>query len=1097
MKTHQIRCFNLTINNHYLMNLLPKIAIYAMALMIAGVTTAYAQVVPPSANASSLAKFANTPVNFYTGTPTIQVPLVSLPSKTMSVSVGLSYHASGIKVQDMASSVGLGWTLNAGGVITRVVQGLPDDDLAGYSGGRKTGNQMRSRITDYPLYFFDRVGSGQQDAEPDMFFFNFMGRTGRFVLDAGREAHLIPHQDLKIEVEYTSNRFEQWKITAEDGTVYRFGTEASARETSDVRINRINRSDQRMNYISSWYLTDVNAPNVEDNITFTYESGNYVTTKYYNYVETREARDCYGYDNPEEHDLHTTVRLAPSRRIKQIQTVLGEMKFLYQYAREDINDQALSEITLLDSKGQTKRRIALRYGNFQDCTFGGMGESCSRLRLEEIEDITESFPLPLQKFNYREDFKLPPRNSSSYDHWGYANNHTLFSHWADKMPYTSFNGRIYQGISRDPGDNVYAYLLKRITNVTGGVTEYDYEPNKAELNRSLRRVGGVRVKKITQYQELGGEPTLVKSYDYQESGQVFSTPVYGKSVLLADRRTNGCYIDNTVIIRYAQSLNSLFDLSGIAMGYSEVIEALSDGSTTKYTFTNFETNPDNLTNVYRITPGRTSNISSGGGRSQDNSHVSPYPPTTSLSWQRGQILELEQMNSDGKPVRKVKYYYDTDQPIRSTILGAKIETINPSFQYFVYHVGQYEINSQPYFPEYSVEEVYDQTDHTSFVSTRTDYTYNPTYMQLKSTRVTDSDGTLWYTFFRHPTDYLQIFSSRFNSNGSVSWQQDDSEEALSILGMLASHQHSQVIESNILRKRAFESQPHFVSGTLSLFELTTENSIESIRPTKIYNLSLNEPLSDFTPFTINREGSQRHIFTYDSRYEQISTLDAYDEDNNLVQQTGRDNIATSQLYGYDQSLPIAQVVGAAKDQIAYTSFEAPDAGGTEGNMYVNGNIQTATDAPAGNQVYRGNTTLSVLSTVDQLPAGDYVVSVWAKSSNAEARIDVTGTSGEKASMSVDGNGQWQQYQTTISLGGPIRLGIALIKSVIVDEVRVYPVGAQMTTYTYDPLVGITSKTDANNITTYYGYDGLNRLRLIKDQHRDIRQRYQYVYKSTE
>ena len=63
-----------------------------------------------------------------------------------------------------------------------------------------------------------------------------------------------------------------------------------------------------------------------------------------------------------------------------------------------------------------------------------------------------------------------------------------------------------------------------------------------------------------------------------------------------------------------------------------------------------------------------------------------------------------------------------------------------------------------------------------------------------------------------------------------------------------------------------------------------------------------------------------------------------------------------------------------------------------------------------------------------------------------------------------------------------------------DDLRICPSDAQMTTYTYRPLVGMTSMTDAKGLTTYYGYDGFQRLKTIKDREGNILKNYNYHYK---
>ncbi|MCK4699571.1 MAG: hypothetical protein KAT38_04540, partial [Bacteroidales bacterium] len=65
--------------------------------------------IPPSPTASSLGKFADVPVSFYTGTPSISVPLWTVEGRKLSFPVSLSYHASGIRIDNIAGWVGTGW----------------------------------------------------------------------------------------------------------------------------------------------------------------------------------------------------------------------------------------------------------------------------------------------------------------------------------------------------------------------------------------------------------------------------------------------------------------------------------------------------------------------------------------------------------------------------------------------------------------------------------------------------------------------------------------------------------------------------------------------------------------------------------------------------------------------------------------------------------------------------------------------------------------------------------------------------------------------------------------------------------------------------
>lgn len=66
-------------------------------------------------------------------------------------------------------------------------------------------------------------------------------------------------------------------------------------------------------------------------------------------------------------------------------------------------------------------------------------------------------------------------------------------------------------------------------------------------------------------------------------------------------------------------------------------------------------------------------------------------------------------------------------------------------------------------------------------------------------------------------------------------------------------------------------------------------------------------------------------------------------------------------------------------------------------------------------------------------------------------------------------------------------------SVWFDDIRFQPSDAQMTSYTYDPLFGMTSQTDPNGITTYYEYDDFGRLIRIKDSDGNVIRETEYNY----
>lgn len=76
---------------------------------------------------------------------------------------------------------------------------------------------------------------------------------------------------------------------------------------------------------------------------------------------------------------------------------------------------------------------------------------------------------------------------------------------------------------------------------------------------------------------------------------------------------------------------------------------------------------------------------------------------------------------------------------------------------------------------------------------------------------------------------------------------------------------------------------------------------------------------------------------------------------------------------------------------------------------------------------------------------------------------------------------------------PYTNGMILSDGEAIDEVRIYPTDASITTYTHDPLVGVTSETDNNGNTVFNEYDYLGRLSIVRDQYKNIIKRICYNY----
>ncbi len=222
------------------------------------------RVTVPSPTAASLGKFGDVPVNLYTGIPDISIPLFTVKGRTLELPIVLRYHAGGIRVEEIAAWAGLGWSLEAGGVVTRTVRGLIDEDPGGYY---HTGHNFYDdeKWQSNNVTVIQNIVDRALDGEPDRFFFSFAGRSGQFVMGPTttspdiKEYRSIPHEKMRIVPTFGTGGITRWDITTEDGTRYAF---TATEVTTDYSTTTAppGTGNYGTTHTSSWYLTEIESP---------------------------------------------------------------------------------------------------------------------------------------------------------------------------------------------------------------------------------------------------------------------------------------------------------------------------------------------------------------------------------------------------------------------------------------------------------------------------------------------------------------------------------------------------------------------------------------------------------------------------------------------------------------------------------------------------------------------------------------------------------------------------------------------------------------------------------------------------------------------
>jgi len=592
--------------------------------------------------------------------------------------------------------------------------------------------------------------------------------------------------------------------------------------------------------------------------------------------------------------------------------------------------------------------------------------------------------------------------------------------------------------------------------------------------------GGLRIKQIADYNGISNSPINLRTYSYFMPGTTVSSgntdfqPKF-ENELDIESQCVTCgggnpyytvygYLARTSVSNYPFSMSE-----GSVVSYSHVEEtygASGQNGMNEYFYTNSASNPD----------------------LQDGLYAFPFPPATDQSWHRGLLLKETQWKQAGNgtyaKVNENAKGYNTINLNTTGSIGIKAGFnpkpanysqatsyyCNPPLTEFgrLKPVVYYNFTDYTYLSS-DTTRVYNASDQTKYVQTWNNYQFDPATYQLTQLESINSKGDTLKQNVTYANDYTTIKGA----TGTA---------LVGLQNLQLKNIVSAPIEEITERKDAGTSSWVAVKAVLSTYKpaLPVRDSVYEMRSVV--------PVTGFVNSSVGASGLVK-----DSHYQPVLSFDKYDANGSIVQERKVGDAAHTYIWSYtainmpyNNTFPVAEVINADSSDVAYTNFESyPISGNVSGNwVYSNtANITDAT-APMGAQCFNVSSSNKLVKS--GLNTGTiYIVSLWAKSGTS-----VT-LSGGTVSNTSTGNPKsgWQYHEYQVSGASSVTIS----GSGYIDEVRLYPVNALMSSYTYIPLVGIASKCDSKNNITYYNYDSVGRLSYIQDQNRNIVKSYNYNY----
>ena len=483
------------------------------------------EVLRPDIHAQQFLSAVSTDVALHTGQLSVNIPLINLPGKGIDIPVSLSFNGGSVSHNTEASSVGLGWSLLAGGVITSIIDGESDLDMTSRNDApwQYQGDYIRNKHAEAfsSSYIGSNIMTGALNAinavgNPDSYHYSFLGYSGEidlcFDFNDVRKCVLYPDMDFKL-VQTTDG----FKITDTHGIQYYFEDVATGtRSNSNVVKN-------------SWFLSRITTPQ-GGTVTFTYEDEDY--------IDLRNE-----YENMYFNRIYT-------KRITRIDSDYGYVVFNSVLRGDLPGTKRISTIEQFDADGNLLKGYTLNMNTYFDNTNKATTNHYNtRMGLTSLQEYgSDRTTLPATTFEYLYSFSRSKNTYRSYSAYGI----TPRGSWAScpgwlagvdrntsgypacwlsnpNSPMEYLNG--YTTVYDDYDDTVDDYfVLSKITHSTGATESFSYGKHDYSLigssneivTSSGESVSGRRLQSRTILDHLNN--LQITNYVYKRHSQDYNAP---------------------------------------------------------------------------------------------------------------------------------------------------------------------------------------------------------------------------------------------------------------------------------------------------------------------------------------------------------------------------------------------------------------------------------------------------------------------------------------------------------------------------------------------------------------------------------------------